>query len=632
MRIKDAVRALQPGREKSRVPVLQETVWDGEIYGRRGAEDAYAEAAGEADAAAVPLAEYPRPQLVRENWINLNGPWRYQIVQAGAAFEKADGTIRVPFSPESSLSGVNRTLLPGQAIWYVREAELAAIPPGKRLLLHFGAVDERCKVWWNGRYVGMHRGGFLSFSFDVTEYACEGRNELRVYVRDDSDQGTAVRGKQRLEPGGMYYQAQSGIWQTVWLETVPENYLTDLQIEAEPEMDEAQVRFRMKSPVPVRIRTAESEYRFGKESFALTGAPSASGRGVDAHSAGSGIGNLQTYQFEAHIPIRGLHLWSPEEPVLHPLTIQAGEDLAESYFAVRAFGTGVDENGHPCLTLNGKPYFFHGILDQGYWPGSLMTPPSDEALVWDITQAKRLGFNTIRKHEKIECARWYYHCDRLGMAVWQDMPHGGERVNALLQTYLPTVAPFLWNRTEDRHYRLFGRKDVRERKRFERDLLGMIRQLRVFPCIALWGIFNEGWGQFDALRLAGMVKKEDPGRLVEHASGWFDQGGGDIVSEHNYFRRLRVKQDAASGGRPYVLSEYGGYTCRIPGHVMYRSSYGYHDYSPEELPKAFARLMKEIEELKKEGLAGAVYTQLSDIEEETNGLMTYDRRVCKLDV
>ena len=275
--------------------------------------------------------------------------------------------------------------------------------------------------------------------------------------------------------------------------------------------------------------------------------------------------------------------------------------------------------------LNGEPYFFNGVLDQGYWPESLMTPPADAALVYDIEQMKALGFNTLRKHVKIECARWYYHCDRIGMVVWQDMVNGGGPVQTLLETYLPTIFPAFGNHLRDDHYKLFAREDEKARRRFERDIARMIKQLYNYPCIGQWVPFNEGWGQFDALRITDRVRKEDPTRPVDHASGWFDQGGGDVRSVHNYFRPLTVKKER----RAFVISEYGGINCQIGEHSMNEEVYGYHTAEAAEFPRQFEDKMTEIRALEKDGLCGAVYTQVSDIEEETNGLLTYDRKVRK---
>ena len=598
MRLKDAIASLQLGRKKQTVIKELTTIWTEQ------ADDG---------PQAVPLPEYPRPQLRRADWTCLNGWWDYGICPSGEAGKAskgpADGRILVPFSPETRRSGVGRTLQPGETLWYRRTIDDLQLPEDSRLILNFGAVDERCAVYWNGQKVGAHRNGYLAFSLDVTKFVKPGANELKIYVRDDTDEGNECRGKQTLEPGGMYYHAQSGIWQTVWLETVPENYLKDLRIT--PKIEEEAV---------------DLELRFAGE-FGQTGEEREVRISVGAYEGET----EDTFTFpmeprmKVRIPVPEPRLWSPEHPEMYSLRIEAGEDKADSYFAMRSFGNGEDEEGRMRLLLNGKPYFFNGILDQGYWPESLMTPPSDEALSYDIKQMKDLGFNVLRKHVKIEPARWYYHCDRLGMVVWQDMVNGGGPVPKMLETYLPTVIPAVGKILRDDHYKLLKREDEAARKRFEKDLVRMVRQLYNCPCIGLWVPFNEGWGQFDALRLTDLIWKEDPTRPVDHASGWFDQGGGDVRSVHNYFRPLSVEKDS----RAFVISEYGGTNCQIAEHSMSGEVYGYHNVTAEEFPQAFAETMDKIRSLEADGLCGAVYTQVSDIEEETNGLLTYDRKVRK---
>lgn len=628
MRLKDAIASLQLGRKKESVIHELCTVWSEQAdYGPQ----------------AVPLPEYPRPQLRRADWRCLNGWWDYGFCPAGQAVRasqgRANGKILVPFSPETKRSGVGKTLRPGVILWYRRTIEIPDLPEGRRILLHFGAVDERCAVYWNGHKAGTHRNGYLAFSFDVTEFVKPGSNELKVFVRDDTDEGHECRGKQTLSPGGMYYRAQSGIWQTVWMETVPEVYLKDLKIT--PLLEEEAVELEL---------GFSGEPRDGQEVRITVGDPAAASVG---ESAAAAVTYPLQSRVKARIPVPDPLLWSPEHPVLYPLHIEAGaggnSDRIESYFAMRSFGIGTDEDGKPRLLLNGAPYFFNGILDQGYWPETLMTPPADEALVFDIEQMKELGFNMLRKHVKIEPARWYYHCDRIGMVVWQDMVNGGGPVPKLLETYLPTVFPAIGTHLRDSHYKLLERDDERARKRFERDLVRMIRQLGSCSCIGMWVPFNEGWGQFDALRITDIIRKEDPSRPIDHASGWFDQGGGDVRSVHNYFRPLAVEEDRRSGrpagaggsrsgdeaagerrARAFVISEYGGTNCQIAEHSMSEEMYGYHNVTREEFPKAFAETMEKIKSLYKEGLCGAVYTQVSDIEEETNGLLTYDRKVRKL--
>ncbi len=614
MRLKDAISSLQLGRKKK--PELRTlcTKWSEQ------AEDG---------PQAVPLSEYPRPQMRREDWTCLNGWWEYGICPVGEAgrIAEPDGSILVPFSPETSRSGVERTLEPGEILWYRRTIENLQVPEGRRLLLHFGAVDERCTVYWNGHKVGSHRNGYLSFSFDVTEYVTPGTNELKVLVRDDTDEGQECRGKQTLNPGGMFYHAQSGIWQTVWMETVPDIYLKRMKITPIPEEEVVELALWFTEEASALKEGGVMEH--GETTRERQTEKPESTRGMIRITV-EGDEKVHTYpmssRLKVRIPVANPRLWSPEHPEMYTLRIEAGEDAVESYFAMRSFGVGRDDAGKARLLLNGKPYFMNGILDQGYWPESLMTPPSDEALVYDIEQMKKYGFNMLRKHVKIESARFYYHCDRIGMVVWQDMVNGGGPVQSLLETYLPTILPAAGRHLRDNHYKLFAREDEKARQRFERDLVRMVRQLYNYPCVGLWVPFNEGWGQFDALRIAQIVHREDPTRPIDHASGWFDQGGGDVRSVHNYFRPLVVEKDE----RAFVISEYGGINCQIPDHSMSSEEYGYHQTTMEEFPKAFAEAMEKIHALVEDGLCAAVYTQVSDIEEETNGLLTYDRKAAKL--
>jgi beta-galactosidase/beta-glucuronidase len=570
----------------------------------------------------IPLSEYPRPQLCRRDWICLNGYWHYAFTETSGRPEQFDGKILVPFSPEASRSGVNRRLDPGKYLWYFRTVNLPEIPEGKRLLLHFGAVDERCIVWWNGRLLGSHLGGYLPFSFDVTEQIRAGKNTLWVRVQDDTDQGTAARGKQKLKPGGMFYTAQSGIWQTVWMEWVPEHYVEGIRIT--PLFAEGRVRLEVllshpkETDVIIQGVMTSYQHHIRAEEFQWC----ADERG---HLTDRTLSRWASVVMELDLP--ECHPWSPEDPFLYDLVVLAGEDQVSSYFALREFSVGRDSSGHPRLMLNGSPCFFNGVLDQGYWPESLYTPPADEAMIYDIETMKRLGFNMIRKHLKVEPLRWYYHCDRLGMVVWQDMVNGGGSINQVLMTYLPNAFPMLSDKIHDRHYRLFSRADGTARAQWQNHCFATVDHLYNSPCIGLWVLFNEGWGQFDALKLTEQIRRQDPTRLIDHASGWFDQGGGDVKSVHNYFRRLRVQK----GDRPFVLSEYGGYSCCVPGHTCSSHSYGYKSFrTTGSFAAAYKKLQKKVHQLEKKGLSAAVYTQLSDIEEEINGLLTYDRRTTKI--
>ena len=558
-----------------------------------------------------PLPEYPRPQLVREDWMCLNGECDYEITPAGDACPKDfSGKIILPFAIESQLSGVQRALQPDERLWYRKRFTLDSRFDDKRCILHFGAVDWQCEVFVNGVSVGTHTGGYCPFSFDITDELVDGENELIVKVYDPTDKGWQNRGKQVLKSVGFWYTGTSGIWQTVWLEPVAQSHITCVRLT--PDIDAGEIIV------------------------------SCTGEGLDGCTieADISLGGEQVYSGEmklnAHLPVPDAKLWSPESPTLYDLVLTVkknGEavDAVKSYFGMRKFSIGKDKQGLPRLMLNNEPYFQRGLLDQGYWSDGGLTPPNDEAMIFDIAEMKRLGFNMLRKHIKVEPLRWYYHCDRLGMIVWQDMVSGGSTYHMPWVCYMPTLFPHMSAHTKDNHYELFSRGSEEGRKSWEQECLDTIDHLYNVPSIAVWVPFNEGWGQFDAARIAKMVAKKDPTRPVDHASGWFDQKGGDFRSIHNYFRPLQVKLD---GKRAFVISEYGGYACHIAGHSSVNRVYGYQKYdTPEEMAAALKQLFsRQLFPLISKGLSGAVYTQLSDVEEEVNGLVTYDRRIVKLPV
>lgn len=552
-----------------------------------------------------PLPEYPRPQLRRNSYLNLNGIWEYAITKTAEKPAAMQGEIVVPFSPETPLSGVGHILQPDEYLWYRRTVTLPeGFFRGGRLLLHFGAVDQCCTVWINGQEAGSHTGGYLPFALDVTELIEGDAFTLELRVTDPTDTGSLSRGKQRLKNTGIWYTPQSGIWQTVWMECVPENYLRSLRITPKPEENAVHIRLEADDPAMAAVTICRD-----------------GGIIAEGQTDENGESTLT-------IPAEELRLWSPENPFLYDTAITlAGGDTVESYFGMRSFGIGKDEKGLPRLLLNGKPYFQNGLLDQGYWSDGYYTAPSDEALIHDIAEMKRLGFNMLRKHIKVEPLRWYYHCDRLGMLVWQDMMNGGESYSPL-SIY---VFSNLGLRVKDDRYRYFSRSDEAGRTHYYEELGQMIDLLYNTVSLALWVPFNEGWGQFDALKAAEFIRKRDDTRPIDHASGWYDQGGGDIKSIHWYFRPYHHKQPPKEQ-RPICLTEYGGYNCAVPGHCWgVGAEFGYKKIAdPAEFNRAFQKLMEEqIIPAKERGLAAAVYTQVSDVEGERNGLLTYDRKVCK---
>ncbi|GAA1898692.1 glycoside hydrolase family 2 protein [Actinomadura bangladeshensis] len=554
------------------------------------------------------LPEYPRPQLVRDSYLNLNGRWEYAFAEYssdGTEPAEYDGEIVVPFSPESALSGVARQLLPDETLWYRRSVRLpdGFHREGHRVLLHFGAVDQTCRVTVNGREAGRHEGGYLPFGFDITDLLEDGAGTLVVEVQDPSDTGDRGWGKQKLKRGGIWYTAQSGIWQTVWIECVPEVHVERLTLV--PHLDE--------SCAEVTVHAAAGTAR------------------IAIHADGDVVARAESNAGQPiRIPIPDVRPWSPEDPFLYGITVELGTDRVESYVGMRSFGVGPDEDGVPRLLLNGRPYFHAGVLDQGYWSDGMYTAPSDEALVHDIATMKRLGFTMLRKHIKVEPLRWYYHCDRLGILVWQDMVNGGGPYRPEVVT-APAVLPL---RLGDRRHKRFGRDDAGSRARFREETRETIEHLRNVVSIAVWVPFNEGWGQFDAADIAAEVGALDPTRTIDHASGWHDQGAGDLRSLHVYFRRFRVPRQGTRRKDPrvLVLSEYGGYNLRIDGHAFNDKDFGYRRYdSAARLGAAFARLHAgQIVPAIPRGLSATVYTQLSDVEDELNGLLTYDREVCKL--
>ena len=570
------------------------------------------------------LQEYPRPQLVRDSYLNLNGYWQYAITTATRdrvpAGSEWAGEILVPFSPEAPLSGVGRQLMPEQALWYRRTVDLPAGFAGERVLLHFGAVDQGCTVTVNGTPVGGHDGGYLPFTLDITHALVDGpEQEITVRVRDISDTGYHSRGKQKLARGGIWYTAQSGIWQTVWLESVPAMSVGRLVLV--PSLD----------AVEVTVLIDGGDGSGGADASGIPGMTaevvvSADGQTVAEAAVVPGVPH--------RLPIPDPHLWTPEDPFLYDVQVRLlvdgrETDRVRSYAGLRTVGMGPDAQGRLRLLLNGQPYFHAGLLDQGYWPDGLYTAPSDDALASDIQRAKDLGFNMLRKHIKIEPLRWYYHCDRLGILVWQDMVNGGTSYRHSVVTAPALGAP----RRQDNAYLAFGRDDADGRAEFLAELRGTVELLQNTVSLAVWVPFNEGWGQFDANSVTEQLRRLDPTRTVDHASGWHDQGGGDLKSVHVYFVPFRLRKGWLRGSRAVVLSEYGGYSLRIPGHTFNDKEYGYRSFRTRaRLKRAYRRLMlRQIEPAVARGLAAAVYTQLSDVEDEDNGLLTYDRAVLKID-
>ena len=567
-----------------------------------------------------PLAEYPRPAMRRDSCEILNGPWQYAITQTAEYPAAWQGSILVPYSPEAPASGVNRTLQPGQWLHYHR---LFAPPAGEggRVLLHFGAVDYACAVQINGHLAGGHRGGYWPFTLDITDLLNgTGRNSLWVAVQDPTGHGTQARGKQTLKPGGMFYPAQSGIWQTVWLERVPDNYIQTLTVT--PDYDAR--------TVTVRVHTAKPGGAVNLWAMVRAG-------GVTIAEDWSSDEADQDGEVTLNIPEEHFFPWSPDTPFLYDLTVgtnqgeEAEFDTVHSYFALRKWSCAPDAHGVLRFCLNDKPILLNGLLDQGYWPEGLYTPPSDAAVERELSEVKALGFNLLRKHAKIEPQRWYYHCDRLGLIVWQDMVNGGSAYNLWFVTYLTNVLQPLLRRFPDGKaaYSLLSRAKPAGREEYAHELADTVQALRCHPCIACWVPFNEGWGQFDAGKAVQALRTLDGTRLVDEASGWFDQGGGDVHSLHNYFYPLRIRPQK----RTVALSEYGGIAWPMPGHEPPRKTYGYGTAKDrQELTARYKKLqLKTVLPQLEKGLSALVYTQLTDVEDEVNGLFTYDRAAVKPD-
>ena len=529
---------------------------------------------------------YPRPSMRRECWQSLCGEWELSV-QSKKGIEPV-GKIRVPFPPESRLSGIERALGKGEEWLYEREFDLQK-KPNSRVLLHFGAVDQVCTVIVNGERISCHEGGYLPFDVDITAFVRNGKNRLAVKVSDTLDHNLGW-GKQRVDRGGMWYTPISGIWQPVWLEQVPENYIKSIKIDTTTEKMTLHVKGgdMMKE---LTVHTPE-----GTEVISFTG---------------------DTVEFAPFNPV----LWSPERPYLYGFTLTAGEDRIHSYFALRTVSV-ESVSGTPRMCLNDKPYFFHGLLDQGYFPDGIYLPGSPEGYENDILTAKKMGFNMLRKHIKIEPQVFYYLCDKLGMIVFQDMVNSGD-YSFLLDTALPTVG----------FKRGISHKASERRKRaFLADSERTVELLYNHPSVCYYTIFNEGWGQFEADKTYDALKPLDPSRIWDTTSGWFWESKSDVQSEHIYFKKINIKP---WGDRPVVLSEFGGYACRVEGHIFNPdNNYGYSTYpTPEAWQTATEALYREqiLPAIKQSGLCAAVLTQISDVEDETNGLMTYDRQFEKAD-
>lgn len=533
---------------------------------------------------------HPRPQLRRETWMDLNGKWDFAVQADEKKPEAFDRTILVPYCPESALSGIHNHFPEGSFLFYRRYVRLPEAAAGHRILLHVGAADQALTCYVNGVEIGSHTGGYTAFTMDITRAVRE-ENEILLRVRDDLTDTAFPRGKQSLTPGGMWYTPVSGIWQSVWLEWVPETYIQSLDIRAD--MTEAVLDTGDASLFgTVTVMAPE-----GNVTLPLTG-----GRAV----------------FRPETP----RLWSPEDPYLYEFEITTGADRVSGYFALRSWDIR-NVDGIPRLCVNGKPRFFHGLLDQGYWPDGIYTPPSPDCYRQEILAMKRMGFNTLRKHIKVEPEEFYYQCDKLGMFVFQDMVSNGD-YSYLKDTILPTLG---FQRKNDRR----AHPDKRSRQMFLDNMKAQVLQLKNHPCIAMWTIFNEGWGQFDATAAYHTLKALDDSRFVCSCSGWFRGGESDVFSRHIYFGQWHHLKRT---DKPLVLTEFGGICLAVDGHLYNPDkSYGYQSSKDSEdyRKKLLTLYRKHILPAIPKGLCAAIYTQVSDVEEEINGLLTYDRQVTKPD-
>jgi beta-galactosidase/beta-glucuronidase len=555
----------------------------------------------------LPLPEYPRPQFERKEWFNLNGLWDYAICPKDVFEVKDfDGKILVPFPIESALSGVGKKLHPNETLWYHRKFQILDNWKGKKIILHFGAVDWESRIWINKNKIGDHKGGYTPFEFDISDSLNDGENEITISVWDPTDKGKQERGKQSLNPKNIFYTAVSGIWQTVWLEPVPKTYLERIYIKTDIDNGTVSIQSVVKNPESNDYLEAEIINDKNQDSF----------------------GKCEVNQ-EINIKIRSPKLWSPDDPFLYSIKflIKRGNetlDEVSSYFGMRKVTLSDGEKGIVRIKFNNEKFFQFGTLDQGYWPDGLYTAPTDEALKYDIHITKELGFNMIRKHVKVEPARWYYHCDKLGILVWQDMPNGG--------FISPILEPL--NAKEYKEIIKKTGRNTEEKQNYYNELSSMIKSLYNFPSIIVWVPFNEGWGQFETEEVTKRVKQQDPFRLVDSASGWYDYSYtlGDIYDMHRYPNPLLPDINKANL-RALVVGEFGGLGLEVESHMWITTEkFFYRNFEDSsKLTKRYERLIRKVNSLREDGLSAAIYTQITDVEGENNGLLTYDRDVIKID-